>query len=115
MRSTITVTGIGCAGRHGANPGEKDAEQPFVVDLSVEVEVGADAIGATSDYRELVRTVRAVVAQRSFDLLETIAQAVADAVAGAPGVVRASATVHKPAAARSNDVADVAATAIAGA
>ncbi|MFM8944122.1 MAG: dihydroneopterin aldolase [Actinomycetota bacterium] len=115
MRSTITVTGIGASGRHGANPGEKDAPQAFVVDLAVEVEVGADAIDATSDYRELVRIARATVADRSFDLLESVAQAVADAVAAAPGVRRATATVHKPAAARSNDVADVAATATAGA
>ena len=115
MRSTITVAGIGCSGRHGANPGEKDAAQAFVVDLVAEVEVGADAIGATADYRDLVRTARAVVAERSFDLLETVAQAVADAIAAAPGVARVTATVHKPAAARSNDVADVAATATAGA
>ena len=113
MTSRLFLTGITAEGRHGANPGEKDVAQVFVVDLDVEVEVGGDALSSTADYRELIRTARTTVAERSFDLLESIAGAVAAAVLERPGVTRVSAVVHKPAAARSNDVQGVAAAATA--
>ena len=73
--------------------------------------MSADAIGGTADYRALIRTTREVVELERFDLLESIAGAVARAVASRPGVVRATAIVHKPNAARSNDVQGVAAAA----
>lgn len=111
--SRLFLTGIRASGHHGANPGEKDQAQDFVVDLDVEVDVTADRIGGTSDYRELIRTARETVVRERFDLLESIANAVAEAVAARPGVVRATAVVHKPAAARSNDVEGVAAAATA--
>ena len=111
--SRLFLTGIGASGHHGANVGEKDQAQDFVVDLDVEVEVGTDDIGSTADYRGLIRTARETVASTSFDLLESIAAAVADAVAANDGVLKATAIVHKPAAARSSDVQGVAAAATA--
>ncbi len=111
--SRLFLTGIGAEGHHGANPGEKDRAQAFVVDLDVEVEVASDEIAATADYRALIRTARETVERERFDLLESIAGAVANAVAAQPGVVRATAIVHKPAAARSSDVQGVAAAATA--
>jgi dihydroneopterin aldolase len=109
----LFLTGIDATGRHGANPGEKDEPQDFVVDLDVEVRVGADAIDATTDYRALIAAAREVVGERSFDLVESLAQAVAERVAAFPGVVSATAIVHKPAAAASNRVQGVAAAATA--
>jgi dihydroneopterin aldolase len=113
MTSRLFLTGITASGHHGANPGEKDEAQDFVVDLDVEVEVTGDEIGGTSDYRELIRTARETVAATSFDLLENVADAVARAVAARAGVVAATAVVHKPAAAMSNEVMGVAAAATA--
>lgn len=107
----LFLTGISASGRHGANPGEKDEPQGFVVDLDVEVEVTGDRIGGTADYRALIRTAREAIERTSFDLLETIADAVARAALEHPGVVKATAIVHKPAAARSNEVQGVAAAA----
>lgn len=111
--SRLFLTGITASGHHGANPDEKEQAQEFVVDLDVEVEVSADAIGGTADYRGLIRAAREVVELERFDLLESIAAAVARAVASRPGVIRATAIVHKPSAARSNDVQGVAAAATA--
>lgn len=105
----LFLTGIDARGRLGANPGEQDVPQDVVVDLDVEVQVGADSLAATADYRSLIRVTREVVGDGAFDLLESLAAAVARAVAAGPGVVRATAIVHKPAAARSNDVQGVAA------
>jgi dihydroneopterin aldolase len=113
--SRLFLSGIRCEGRHGANPGEKDAPQPFVVDLDLEVRVDLDAIGGTADYRAIAQDARDTVAGTSFDLLETIAAAVAEAVAGRDHVVRATAVVHKPHAARSIGIDGVAAAASAGA
>lgn len=107
--SRLFLTGITASGRHGANPGEKDEPQDFVVDLDVELEVSRDDLDATADYRELIRTARGIVTEGSFDLLEALAAAVASAVAGHPGVTRATAIVHKPAASRSSEVQGVAA------
>ena len=110
----LFLTGIGCSGRHGANPGEKDDPQPFVVDLDLDVEVGGDAIGETADYRGIAQAVRDTVAAESFDLLETLAGSVANAVLAMPRVTRVTAVVHKPNAARSIGIEGVAAAATAG-
>jgi dihydroneopterin aldolase len=112
--SRLFLTGIDVQGHHGANPGEQDRPQAFVVDLDVEVDVTGDEIGATADYRGLIRLARETVSGERYDLLENVANAVARAVAAHPGVVRATAIVHKPAAAISNRVQGVAAAATAG-
>ena len=113
VTTRLFLTGITAEGHHGAKPGEKDLAQDFVVDLDVEVEVGGDELAATADYRELIRAARSTVEERSFDLLESIAHAVAAAVLEHEGVTRVGAVVHKPAAARSNQVQGVAAAATA--
>ena len=113
MTARLFLTGISAQGHHGANPGETDHPQDFVVDLDVEVDVTSDDLEGTSDYRTLIRTARETVSATSFDLLENIADAVARAIAERPGVVTATAVVHKPAAAMSSDVMGVAAAATA--
>ena len=111
--SRLFLTGIAASGRHGANPGEKDQPQDFVVDLDVEVDVASDDIAATADYRTLIQTARDVVAGGSLDLLESLAAAIARAVSRLPRVVTATAIVHKPAAARSSQIEGIAAAATA--
>ncbi|HEX2032422.1 MAG TPA: dihydroneopterin aldolase [Actinomycetota bacterium] len=109
----LRLTGIRTEGRHGAREGERDAAQPFLVDLEVDVEAREDDLATTADYRELVELVRAVVARESFSVIETLAQRIAESVAGRPGVLACRAIVHKPLAADRLDAADVAAEAVA--
>src|SRR5919197_4738119 len=78
VTSRLFLTGITCSGRHGATPGEKDEPQDFVVDLDDEVEAGGDELGPTADYRTAIETARATVEGESFDLLESLAKAVAN-------------------------------------
>jgi dihydroneopterin aldolase len=111
----LFLSGIRAAGRHGANPGEKDHPQEFVVDLDVEVSVPADDIERTADYRRLSAIARRTVEAESFDLLESLADAVARAVCAADHVRAATAVVHKPAAAASIGIDGVAAAATASA
>jgi dihydroneopterin aldolase len=95
-RARLFLTGIHAEGHHGARPGEQDDPQPFVVDLDLEVEVGEDRIDGTADYRDVSERVRAVVQERSFDLIEAMAEAIATECLTFERVLRASVIVHKP-------------------
>lgn len=112
--SRIYLNGIRASGRHGANPGERLEAQEFVVDLDVLVTVRDDSLDATVDYAALADAARGAVASNSFELLETLADAVARAVFQYEGVLRVTAAVHKPGAAAALGVDDVAAEAMVG-
>jgi dihydroneopterin aldolase len=107
----LFLSGIRAEGRHGARPGEKDEPQPFVVDLDLDVETGEDTIEGTADYRGITEAVREVVEGGSFDLIETMAEAIARRVAAMPHVSRTTAVVHKPNAAGRLGIDGVAAAA----
>lgn len=92
----LFLSGIRATGRHGARPGEKDEPQDFVVDLDIEVNVGGDDIAGTADYRGITETVRAVVEQGSFDLIESMAAAIAEDLLRIERIERVTAVVHKP-------------------
>jgi len=112
-RARLFLSGIRAEGRHGARPGEKDEPQPFVVDLDLEVEVDDDSIEATADYRDITDAVREVIEQQSFDLIESMADAIARRIASVPQVATATAVVHKPNAAGRLGIDGVAAAATA--
>ena len=112
--SRLFLSGIHASGRHGARPGEKDEPQEFVVDLDLDVDAGADSIDATADYRGIVEVVREIVQGSSFDLIESMADAVARAVLARPHVSRVTAVVHKPGAAARLGVDGVAAAVSVG-
>ena len=109
----LFLSGIRASGRHGARPGEKDEPQDLVVDLDVEVNVGDDDIEGTADYRGITETVRSIVEERSFDLIESMAAAIADEILALDRVVRVTAVVHKPNAAGRLGIDGVAAAATA--
>lgn len=109
----LFLSGIRAAGRHGARPGEKDEPRDFVVDLDIEVNVGGDEIAGTADYRGITEAVRAIVEQRSFDLIESMAAAIADDLLRLERVARVTAVVHKPNAAGRLGIDGVAAAATA--
>jgi dihydroneopterin aldolase len=110
-RARLFLSGIRAEGRHGARPGEKDEAQPFVVDLDLEVDVEGDSIETTADYRAVTVAVRDTIEQGSFDLIETMADAIARRIASIPRVAKATAVVHKPNAAARLGVEGVAAAA----
>jgi dihydroneopterin aldolase len=107
----LFLSGIRADGRHGARPGEQDEPQPFVVDLDLEVDVGEDAIEGTADYRAITEAVRDVVEHDSYDLIESLAEAVAGRVAAVDPVRSVTAVVHKPNAAARLGIDGVAAAA----
>jgi dihydroneopterin aldolase len=96
---TIRVNELRLRARHGVHPHEKEQEQEFVFD--VELDVGergtSDRLEDAVDYREIPRVVQAVSDARSYDLIEALANDVAQALHRrfAPDAVRV--TVTKPA------------------
>ncbi len=105
----VSLRGIRAAGRHGANPGERDEPQEFVVDVDVWVRVASDSLSAALDYRGVAAAVRLAVEESSHELLESLAEEVALAVARVGRALRVRAAVHKPSAATSLGVDDVSA------
>ena len=83
------------------------------MDLDLEVETRDDSIEGTADYREIADAVREVIEQGSFDLIETMADAIARRIASIPQIAMATAVVHKPNAAGRLGIDGVAAAATA--
>ena len=75
--------------------------------------VGDDDIAGTADYRGIIEATRAIVEQRSFDLIESMAAAIADDLLRIDRIAHVTAVVHKPNAARRLDIDGVAAAATA--
>jgi len=97
MTVLIELAALEIPGRHGVEDWEREQEQPFVYDLELELaEPGADRIEESVDYREVVALVRAVSESRQYQLLESIAAAVADALLERFPLERARVRVRKP-------------------
>ena len=92
----------------------RNSGQPFVVDLICELDLapaGADDdLGQTIDYGHLAQAVVADVEGDPLDLIEALAERIAETCLGYPAVQRVEVTVHKPHAPLPVQVADVAVT-----
>jgi dihydroneopterin aldolase len=96
----VTLQGLRVRGRHGVLAAEKSLGPWFVIDVVLHLDTRAAAAGddlsATVDYGTLAEQVAAVVGGEPVDLIETLAQRIAD-VALRPGVEQAvDVAVHKP-------------------
>jgi dihydroneopterin aldolase len=99
----LSLIGMRFSGRHGVHAGEKVTAQPFEVDLVLHADLDraaqADDLAVTADYGALFNLVRAIVEDRSFDLIEALAGSIASAALAAtePSVVDAvEVRVRKP-------------------
>jgi dihydroneopterin aldolase len=84
MTDRIVVKGMRFEGRHGVSDEERESAQPFEVDLEVSLDLGpagrADDLELTVDYGPLIERSRVIIEERSFRLLEGIAEAIANDV-----------------------------------
>lgn len=96
----ITLTGVRAFGHHGVYADEKREGQEFVVDavlvLSLRRAAETDDVVDTVHYGELAERLVAVVAGEPVDLLETLAQRLADDVLRDDRIDAVTITVHKP-------------------
>ncbi len=111
---TLTVAGIECFGHHGVFGHERRDGQRFVIDLTLGVDTraaaGSDDLRDTVDYGSLVSAVVAAVERDPVDLIETLAQRLAEVCLDRPLVDWARVTVHKPEAPIEATFTDVALT-----
>ena len=97
---SLAVRGIAVHGHHGVFEHERRDGQEFVIDLvlGVDTRVAArsDELQDTVDYGTLVDEVRTAVADDPVDLIETLAQRIADVCLRNALVDTVEVTVHKP-------------------
>lgn len=100
MTDELTVSGIECRGHHGVFDFERREGQTFVIDLTLGVDTApaarTDELHDTVDYGSLVNAVKAAVEHDPVDLIETLAQRLADICLTDGRVEWARVTVHKP-------------------
>lgn len=84
----------------GVYPHERKAPQPVVVDLALhmdlQVAARSDKLTDTLDYAALVEHVRKATAKSRFQLLEALAQHIADICLRDPRIAAVDVTVAKP-------------------
>ncbi|MGM7698111.1 dihydroneopterin aldolase [Microbacterium sp. A84] len=96
----IQLTGLTVFGRHGVFEHERENGQEFLIDLRLQVDLAvaaaSDDVVDTVHYGELAEKVAAVVAGEPVNLIETLAQRIADVVLADKRVTQVAVTVHKP-------------------
>jgi 7,8-dihydroneopterin aldolase/epimerase/oxygenase len=100
MSDELSVTGIECWGYHGVFERERREGQSFVVDLTLGLDTApaaaSDDLRDTVDYGSLVAAVKQAVEADPVDLIETLAQRLADVCLRDGRVQWVRITVHKP-------------------
>ncbi|GAA4974915.1 dihydroneopterin aldolase [Kineococcus glutinatus] len=98
----IVLRGVEATGHHGVLPAERALGQRFRVDVALHLDTRPAAAGddltATVHYGLLAERIAALVAGDPVDLLETLAQRIADACLAEAPVQAVDVVVHKPAA-----------------
>lgn len=96
----IALTGLTVFGRHGVYDHERENGQEFTIDVRLAMQLrqaaASDNVADTVHYGELAEKIAAVVAGEPVNLIETLAERIADVVLEDPRVQLASVTVHKP-------------------
>jgi 7,8-dihydroneopterin aldolase/epimerase/oxygenase len=96
----IAVRGITAHAHHGVYDWERERGQTFRVDAVLELDTAQAAAGddleKTVNYAELAQRLHAVLTGEPVNLLETLAQRLADVCLADPLVDAVEITVHKP-------------------
>jgi dihydroneopterin aldolase len=96
----LRVAGIEVQGHHGVFDFERREGQRFVVDLVLGLDTrpaaASDDLADTVDYGGLVERVRAAVENDPVDLIETLAERIADLCLADDRVEWTEVTLHKP-------------------
>ena len=114
MTDELALLGLECWGHHGVLEHERRDGQPFVVDLVLGLHTGpaaaSDDLADTVDYAGLALAVKSAVERDPVDLIETLAERIADVCLTDDRVDWCRVTVHKPRAPIEATFSDVALT-----
>ena len=98
----IELTGVRAHGRHGVLASEREQGQVFSVDVVIWLPLApaaaSDNLALSVDYAMVADGVHAIVAGEPVQLIETLAERVANFVLGFEPVREVEVAVHKPAA-----------------
>ncbi|WP_062379544.1 2-amino-4-hydroxy-6-hydroxymethyldihydropteridine diphosphokinase [Demequina pelophila] len=96
----IFVTGVRVQGTHGVYAREKESGQLFLADVVAHVSTqraaATDSLAATVNYSDIADRTAEILGGDSADLLETVAEHVAEAILEMPGVECVDVVIHKP-------------------
>lgn len=110
----ITLTGLRATANHGVFEFEREEGQVFVIDAVVYLDVAAaaasDDLERTVHYGVLAEEIVAAVESDPVDLIETLAERVAQVVLAHRAATATTVTVHKPGAPITVPFADVSVT-----
>jgi dihydroneopterin aldolase len=96
----LKLRGLRAVGHHGVLEAERRDGQEFVVDVELALDTraaaGADDLAATVHYGDLAERLHLAIETDPVDLIETLAQRLADVCLAEPPVLSVDVTVHKP-------------------
>lgn len=114
MPDRITLTGLEVFAHHGVFEFEREQGQTFVIDCVVELDLSqagrSDELNQTVHYGELAERLHAAAQREPVDLIETLAERLAETALDFAAVDRVIITVHKPDAPIDLTFSDVAVT-----
>jgi 7,8-dihydroneopterin aldolase/epimerase/oxygenase len=113
------IDGVAAFARHGVHRAERELGQRFTLDLVLTIDPGraleSDRYEDSVCYGDMTETALRAFTARDFNLIETAAAAVGDALlARFPRLLEAAVTVHKPSAPVAAILADISATVVRG-
>lgn len=96
----MKLVGLRAHGQHGVLASERRDGQEFVIDVELGLDsrpaATTDDLSATVDYGVLADQLNAAVSSHPVDLIETLAQRLAEVCLAPPPVAWVEVTVHKP-------------------
>lgn len=102
MSDRIELTGIRGYGYHGVFAEERANGQDFIVDVALNCDLQAagrgDDLTTTVDYGDLASRIHQIIEGEPVNLIEALAEQVADEVLKSTLVQEVTVTVHKPSA-----------------
>lgn len=114
----VTLTGLRASAFHGVFEHERREGQVFIIDVTVQVDLAGaaatDDLSKTVHYGVLAEQVVAAVESDPVDLIETVAERVAQVALAHPAAQLVEVTVHKPSAPITVPFADVSVTIVRG-
>lgn len=96
----IILSGMTFYGYHGLTQAEQERGQPFTVDVEVALDLApaarSDDINQTLDYEGVFQKVKEITTKKTFNLLETLAENIAQAILENPQAREVKVRAKKP-------------------